>query len=72
MNAPKTWLAENTNPERRETTLGGALEGTDLFIGLSGPGVISVEDVKTMNPDPFVFAMANPVPEVAPRRPRRS
>jgi malate dehydrogenase (oxaloacetate-decarboxylating) len=66
MNAPKTWLAENTNPEQRETTLGGALEGTDVFIGLSGPGVISVDDVKTMNPEPFVFAMANPVPEVPP------
>jgi malate dehydrogenase (oxaloacetate-decarboxylating) len=66
MNAPKTWLAENTNQDGRETTLGGALEGTDVFIGLSGPGVISVEDVKTMNPDPFVFAMANPVPEVLP------
>jgi malate dehydrogenase (oxaloacetate-decarboxylating) len=66
MNAPKTWLAENTNPDRRETTLGGALEGTDVFIGLSGPGVISVDDVKRMNPDPFVFAMANPVPEVTP------
>jgi malate dehydrogenase (oxaloacetate-decarboxylating) len=66
MNAPKTWLAENTNGDGRETTLGGALEGTDLFIGLSGPGVISVDDIKTMNPDPFVFAMANPVPEVLP------
>jgi malate dehydrogenase (oxaloacetate-decarboxylating) len=66
MNAPKTWLAEHTNPDRRETTLGGALEGTDVFIGLSGPGVISVEDIKTMNPDPFVFAMANPIPEVLP------
>jgi len=66
MNAPKTWLAEHTNPDRRETTLGGALEGTDVFIGLSGPGVISVDDVKTMNPEPFVFAMANPVPEVPP------
>ena len=66
MNAPKTWLAENTNPERRETSLGGALEGTDVFIGLSGPGVISVDDVKTMNPDPFVFAMAHHVPEVPP------
>jgi malate dehydrogenase (oxaloacetate-decarboxylating) len=66
MNAPKTWLAENTNPNRRETTLGGALEGTDVFIGLSGPGVIAVDDVKTMNPEPFVFAMANPVPEVLP------
>src|SRR5687767_9392994 len=66
MNAPKTWLAENTNPDRRETTLGGALEGTDVFIGLSGPGLISVEEVKKMNPEPFVFAMANPVPEVLP------
>jgi len=66
MNGPKTWLAENTNPDRRETTLGGALEGTDVFIGLSGPGVISVEDVERMNSDPFVFAMANPVPEVLP------
>ena len=66
MNAPKTWLCEHTNPDRRETTLGGALEGTDVFIGLSGPGLITVEDIKKMNPDPFVFAMANPVPEVAP------
>jgi malate dehydrogenase (oxaloacetate-decarboxylating) len=66
MNAPKTWLAANTNQECRETTLGGALEGTDLFIGLSGPGVVSVDDIRTMNPDPFVFAMANPVPEVLP------
>ena len=66
MNAPKTWLAENTNHEGRETTLGGALEDTDLFIGLSGPGVVTVDDIKTMNPDPFVFAMANPVPEVQP------
>ena len=66
MNAPKTWLAEHTNNDCRETTLGGALEGTDLFVGLSGPGVVSVDDIKRMNPDPFVFAMANPVPEVPP------
>jgi len=66
MNGPKTWLAEHTNPDRRETTLGGALEGTDVFIGLSGPGLISVENIKEMNPNPFVFAMANPVPEVLP------
>jgi len=66
MNAPKTWLAEHTNSDRRETTLGGALDGTDVFIGLSGPGLISVENIKAMNRDPFVFAMANPVPEVLP------
>ena len=41
MNTPKTWLAEHTNAERRETAIGGrARGGRDLFVGLSGPGVI--------------------------------
>ncbi len=42
------------------------LEGTDLFIGLSGPGIITAADLERMNPDRFVFAMANPNPEVSP------
>jgi malate dehydrogenase (oxaloacetate-decarboxylating) len=42
------------------------LEGADLFIGLSGPGIVSADDLARMNPDPFVFAMANPNPEVRP------
>ena len=42
------------------------LEGTDLFIGLSGPGIIQAADLERMNADPFVFAMANPNPEVRP------
>ena len=42
------------------------LEGTDLFIGLCGPGIIDAKDLALMNPDPFVFAMANPNPEVHP------
>ena len=42
------------------------IEGTDLFVGLSGPGIISASDLEKMNPDPFVFAMANPNPEVQP------
>ena len=42
------------------------IEGTDLFIGLSGPGIIDAADLERMNPDPFVFAMANPNPEVPP------
>jgi malate dehydrogenase (oxaloacetate-decarboxylating) len=66
MNAPKTWLAENTNPERRDGAPGEVIEGTDLFLGLSGPGIISAGDLRKMNPDPFVFAMANPNPEVRP------
>jgi malate dehydrogenase (oxaloacetate-decarboxylating) len=66
MNRPKTWLAEHTNDDRRSGTPAEILEGTDLFIGLSGPGIITVRDLERMNPEPFVFAMANPTPEVAP------
>jgi malate dehydrogenase (oxaloacetate-decarboxylating) len=66
MNAPKAWLAENTNSERRSGTPSEVIEGTDLFIGLSGPGIIAARDLEKMNPDPFVFAMANPNPEVRP------
>ena len=68
MNAPKAWLAEHTNSERRAGTTAEALEGADLFVGLSGPGIIAAEDLKRMNPDPFVFAMANPNPEVNPEQ----
>jgi malate dehydrogenase (oxaloacetate-decarboxylating) len=66
MNAPKTWLAEHTNPERRSGSPREVLEGSDLFIGLSGPGIVQAQDLERMNPDPFVFAMANPNPEVRP------
>jgi malate dehydrogenase (oxaloacetate-decarboxylating) len=66
MNAPKRWLAENTNHERRDGSPAEMLEGTDLFCGLSGPGIISAKDLARMNEDPFVFAMANPNPEVRP------
>jgi malate dehydrogenase (oxaloacetate-decarboxylating) len=66
LNSEKRWLAENTNPDGRSGMLVDALEGADLFIGLSGPGVIEASDLGRMNPDPFVFAMANPNPEVKP------
>ncbi len=66
MNVAKTWLAENTNPGLRDGSPGELLEGADLFIGLSGPGIISAADLARMNPEPFVFAMANPNPEVRP------
>jgi malate dehydrogenase (oxaloacetate-decarboxylating) len=66
MNVPKRWLADNTNQSRREGSPGELLEGTDLFLGLSGPGIISAADLARMNPEPFVFAMANPNPEVRP------
>jgi malate dehydrogenase (oxaloacetate-decarboxylating) len=66
MNAPKRWLAENTNAGRRDGTPREVIEGMDLFVGLSGPGIISASDLEKMNTDPFVFAMANPNPEVRP------
>ncbi len=66
MNAPKRWLAENTNEARRSGSPRDVLEGSDLFVGLSGPGIIDAKDLAAMNPEPFVFAMANPNPEVRP------
>jgi malate dehydrogenase (oxaloacetate-decarboxylating) len=66
MNGPKVWLAEHTNAERRSGSAADALEGADLFVGLSGPGIITAQDLQRMNADPFVFAMANPNPEVRP------
>ncbi|HXU91759.1 MAG TPA: malic enzyme-like NAD(P)-binding protein [Methylomirabilota bacterium] len=66
MNSMKEWFAEHTNPRRIRGTAGDALAGADIFIGLSGPGVVSLKDIKAMNRDPIVFAMANPVPEIQP------
>jgi malate dehydrogenase (oxaloacetate-decarboxylating) len=66
MNAPKRWLAEHTNHERRDGTPRQVIEGTDLFVGVSGPGIIEAGDLEKMNRDPIVFAMANPNPEVRP------
>jgi malate dehydrogenase (oxaloacetate-decarboxylating) len=66
MNPMKQWFAEHTNPEGVSGSAGDALKGADVFIGLSGPGVVSLKDIQTMNRDPIVFAMANPTPEIMP------
>ncbi len=66
MNPMKVWFAEHTNPKRLKGTVGDALGGADVFIGLSGPGVATVKDIKRMARDPIVFAMANPIPEIMP------
>jgi malate dehydrogenase (oxaloacetate-decarboxylating) len=66
MNSMKEWFAEHTNPRRVRGTAGDALQGADIFIGLSGPGVVALKDIKTMNKDSIVFAMANPIPEILP------
>ncbi|HEV8617098.1 MAG TPA: malic enzyme-like NAD(P)-binding protein [Methylomirabilota bacterium] len=66
MNSMKQWFAEHTNPRRVRGSAGDALAGADVYIGLSGPGAVSLKDIKAMNRDPIVFAMANPVPEIQP------
>ena len=66
LNFAKTWFAEHTNRDRRIGTLKEVLAGTDVFVGVSGPGLIDAADLRTMNPDPIVFAMANPDPEIRP------
>ncbi|MFC3798429.1 NAD-dependent malic enzyme [Cohnella sp. GCM10012308] len=60
------WCAQHTNPERRTGGLTEAIAGADVFIGVSGPGVLNVDQVKSMAADPIVFAMANPEPEIRP------
>ena len=62
----KRWYAENTNPGGFTGTADEALRGADVFIGLSGPGAVSVDAVLAMAEDAIVFAMANPTPEVPP------
>jgi malate dehydrogenase (oxaloacetate-decarboxylating) len=66
MNAVKRWYAEATNPDALTGTPADALEGADLFIGLSGARIFPAEELRKMNADAMVFAMANPTPEVSP------
>ncbi len=62
----KRWFSEVSNPEKLSGGPTEAIRGTDLFIGLSGARVIDPSALATMNPDPMIFAMANPNPEVTP------
>ena len=62
----KAEIAEKTNPDNQEGTLKDAMVAADVFIGVSAPGVLTKDMVKTMNKDAIVFAMANPVPEIYP------
>ncbi|PJE77281.1 NAD-dependent malic enzyme [Candidatus Uhrbacteria bacterium CG10_big_fil_rev_8_21_14_0_10_48_16] len=66
MNVYKEELAERINPEGRTGSLTDALVGADVFIGVSQPGVVTADMVRTMGKEAIVFAMANPVPEIMP------
>ncbi|EYE87412.1 malate dehydrogenase [Fervidicella metallireducens AeB] len=62
----KTSLAEITNPNNESGSLADVIKGADVFIGVSAPGVLTGDMVKTMNTDAIIFAMANPTPEIFP------
>src|SRR5579862_9912205 len=66
MNESLTWIADHTNDACYSGNLAGAVAGADVFIGVSAPNVLHGQDVKTMNSDAIVFALANPDPEVDP------
>ncbi|MFN8675737.1 MAG: malic enzyme-like NAD(P)-binding protein [Thermomicrobiales bacterium] len=66
MDFSKEEIARMTNKERRTGTLSEVIVGSDVFIGLSGPGALTPEMVASMAPNPLVFALANPTPEITP------
>ena len=66
MNPVKEEMAKITNPARRKGSLAEVLRGADAFIGVSAPGLLTGEMVKSMAPDAIVFACANPTPEIMP------
>ena len=59
-------MMEVTNLEGKTGTLADALRGSDIFVGVSAPNIVTEEMVASMNPDSIIFAMANPVPEIMP------
>ena len=59
-------MTEVTNLSGAKGTLGDALKGADIFVGVSAPGIVTPEMVSSMNKDAILFAMANPVPEIMP------
>ncbi|MBR4827583.1 MAG: NAD-dependent malic enzyme [Oscillospiraceae bacterium] len=66
LNPVKEEMARITNREKVKGTLADAVKGADMFIGVSAPGTLTKEMVRTMAKDPIVFAMANPTPEIMP------
>lgn len=66
LNPEKAEMAEITNQQMRKGTLADVIKGADVFIGVSSPGCVTPEMVKSMAPNPILFPMANPTPEIMP------
>lgn len=66
LNFAQKEISKKTNPENLRGDLKKAIRGADVFIGVSAGNVVSTDMIKSMNTDPVVFAMANPIPEIMP------
>ena len=66
LNKSKIEIAKFTNHKKIKGTIKDAVVGADIFIGVSKAGLLNSKDIKTMNRDAIVFAMANPIPEIMP------
>ncbi|MCH7996768.1 MAG: NADP-dependent malic enzyme [Chloroflexi bacterium] len=71
LNAVKEKIAESTNPEMVKGTIHDGIKGADVFIGLSTKGILDADDIRTMNKDAIVIAMANPDPEIMPEEAKK-
>ena len=66
LNPAQAEIARITNKDKKTGTLADAMKGADIFIGVSAPGIVTEDMVRSMNQDPIVLPMANPVPEIMP------
>ena len=66
LNSAKDEIASLTNSDKTAGSLADALRGADVFIGVSGPGTVTPDMVRSMDRNPVLFPMANPVPEIMP------
>ena len=66
LNPFKQEMARISNREMKKGSLQDVIKGADIFIGVSAPGIVTQDMVRSMNPNPLIFAMSNPVPEIMP------
>lgn len=71
LNPAQQEIALETNKEMKKGVLAEVIKGIDVFIGVSAPGVLTSEDVRNMNKDAIIFAMANPTPEIMPEEAKK-
>lgn len=71
MNPAQAEMAEITNKDKERGSLADVMRGKNVFIGVSAPNIVTAEMVASMAPDPLVFAMANPIPEIMPEEAKK-